>query len=173
MKWLKIQVGDARVSKHVSEGDLYMYSAVFSCPISLTSACELHECCYMKWDSILRQSPSVMLTRMLSVFHRSIRSDQSGDGWQSWGVQRDQNRCLNDTERNAYAIGKRLFNVPSCQLLTLDDELMCTRSKDNPVKALSAQKEDREGQMSDVLARALLCLTRDVRLYRRAETQVE
>lgn len=57
--------------------------------------------------------------------------------------------------------------------MTLYEELMGTRSKKDPVKSLSAQKANGEGQMSDVLADARFRITLHARTHRRGEVQLD
>lgn len=56
--------------------------------------------------------------------------------------------------------------------MTLDDELIGTRSQYNPVKKISDRKADREGQSVDCLADALFRLILDWRLHRRGESHI-
>lgn len=76
-------------------------------------------------------------------------------------------------DRTAYDINKRLFYVPSAQLLTLDDEVMGTRSNENPVKCIFARKGSLDIQCSNDLTDVLFRLTIESRLHRRGETQFE
>lgn len=101
----------------------------------------------MKWGFIPGLPLCEFLTSKLFGFHQSLRRGQSDEGRFARDSRRYQTRCLMDFELNALPIGKRLFYVAECQFLTLDDELMDTRSTSNPVKTLSAWKVDREGQM--------------------------
>lgn len=65
------------------------------------------------------------------------------------------------------------FFVGDGQLLTLDDDLMGSRSEYMPVKILSTRKAYKECQSSDVVADALFRITICSRFHRRQEPQVE
>ena len=96
-----------------------------------------------------------------------------GGGETGWTSQRDKTQLVSEFERTAFMISKRLFSVPAFQFLTLDDELMGTRSHSNPVKSISIRKADREGQSADVIADSLFRFTIDSRLHRRGEGRIE
>lgn len=72
-------------------------------------------------------------------------------------------------------LGKRksLFYIPAFQFLTLDDEVMGTRSQSNPVKSISVRKSDREGKSADVVSDELFRFAIESRLHRRGEILTE
>lgn len=74
--------------------------------------------------------------------HPSLRHAESAGTWRS---QRDLHatRLLNDFERQAWCVWKRVFFVPLVQSVTLDDEVMGTRSANNQLKMPSDRKPDR------------------------------
>lgn len=105
----------------------------------------------------------------LIPFHQTLRITEACGTWRS---QRDATQLLNDFERQAWSVSKRLFYVLLVQLITLDDDLMGTRSRDNQVKMLSDRNADREGHSTDNVADALFRLTDVSRFRRCGEPQV-
>lgn len=76
-------------------------------------------------------------------------------------------QLLKDFEIQAWSFSKPLLYVPLVQYITLDDDLMGTRSVDNPVRMLSDHKADIEGHCTDIVADVLFPFTLDSRLWRR------
>lgn len=83
--------------------------------------------------------------------------------------QIDKTPLIGDFERTAFNTSKRLFYIPSVQFLTLDDELMGTRSQQNPVTYISIMKADLEGQSADVISDAIFRFSIETHLHRRPE----
>lgn len=105
------------------------------------------------------------MTSYLSAFYPAMSSKRRvGRG--------DPMRWLSDLERTAYVSCNRMLYVPSCQLVTLDDKLMGTKSKWNPVKTLFACKADKESD-ADVLSNALFRRIINEQLHRRGESQID
>lgn len=92
-------------------------------------------------------------------------------GVEVWSSQRDATSRLDPFEKTAYHMSRNIFLTPAHTIVTLDDDLYGTRSKDNQVKTLSARKADREGHAADVVSDALFRLTYAVRFRRRGQSQ--
>ena len=105
--------------------------------------------------------PRADLTTNICAFHPSYRLDNDQI---SWHAQRDATQFMTEFERASFSIYKRLLYVPNSQFITLDDDLLGTRSKDNQVKCLSARKADREGHSADVIADGIFRITLDARI---------
>lgn len=91
----------------------------------------------------------------------------------SWEARRDITKFLADFELTAFGTCRRLFYVLSCQLLTLDDEWMGTRSNSNYMKTLFSRMVDREGHSSDVLVDGLFRIILMSSFHRWSEQQVD
>lgn len=122
VEWLNIQVGASRQHPHFGEGELYAYIAVLFMSHLTNMSMLATRTLFMEMGM---NPPTVPLCEFVSSklcgCHPLLRNGQTGDGIFAWNARRDQTRCLKDFERNAFAAGKRLFYVPSCQFLTLDD----------------------------------------------------
>lgn len=75
-------------------------------------------------------------SNMVPPLHPTLRHRESTGTWRS---QRDATQLLNDFERQAWTVSKRLCYVPFVRFITLGDDLMGTRSADNQVKMLSEE----------------------------------
>lgn len=170
--WVNQRIRLENVSNlHVTEGDIVKFLAILFAShltnLSLDSITKLvkelgHDCLGMEMVNFLSGN--------VCAFHPSMTHVSSAS---SWEARRDPTKFLTDFEFTAFDTSRRLFYVPTCQMLTLDDELMGTRSNSNPVKTLSSRKADREGHSSDVLADALFRITLMSRFHRRGEQQVD
>ena len=80
-----------------------------------------------------------------------------------WNTQRDQTVMLGQFERAAFRMTARMFHT----IISLDDDLMGTRTVDNQVKTISNRKADGEGHVADVLADALFRVVLQMRFRRR------
>lgn len=101
-------------------------------------------------------------------FHPSLNR---GTGAGTLNSKRYYSKWVIEFKRMAWSSLKCLF-VPLVQLITIDDDLMGTRSADNQLEMLSDRKGDREVQSGDVIANELLRFTLDTRMRRRGEPQL-
>jgi hypothetical protein len=92
-------------------------------------------------------------------------------GERTWSAQRDETQYLDNFEKAAYEMTRKVFLTPMHTFATLDDDLYGTRAGDNQVKTLSIRKADREGHTADAIADALFRITLAVRFRRRGEQQ--
>ena len=88
-------------------------------------------------------------------------------GNHTWFCQRDKTHLLTSFENVLMPRSRSMFFVPLHQVVTLDDDLMGTRSAENPVKTLSNRKADKEGHSTDVVADAFFRIVLAVRFRRR------
>lgn len=106
----------------------------------------------------------------LIPFHPSLRNVESRV---TWLCQRDSTQLFNDFVRQAWSIFKRLFYVPHFQLVTMDDEIMGTRSAYNQVKALLDLKADRKVYASHIVGDGLFPYISDSCFRQRDEPHVK
>lgn len=97
----------------------------------------------------------------------------NGNGGVGLVSQRDKTQLISEFDQTDFCKSRRILYIPSFQFLTLDDEIMKTRSQKNPVKSMSNKKADREGQSADVVADALFRFVIELRLIRKEEGRAE
>lgn len=94
-----------------------------------------------------------------------------------WHSKRDFTKLLGDFEWNAYTPAKK-FHIFAYQFLTLDGELMGTRSLERELckactEYLKNRKADREGHLADVVACDMFCFAIYSHLHKRRESQTD
>lgn len=62
-----------------------------------------------------------------------------------------------------------MFLIPKHQMVTVDDDVMGTRSCDNPVNIVSSRKAGKEGNCAEVVADVILQLVLSIRFRRRGK----
>lgn len=82
--------------------------------------------------------------------HRSLKDDNV------WEKQCDQTKYVGEFERLSFITSRCLLYVPTNQCVTIDDELMETHSQGSPVETIPESEWNREGQLADCIADALL-----------------
>lgn len=80
----------------------------------------------------------------LIPFHPTLRVTETSGTWR-W--QRDATQLLNYFERRAWSVSKRLFYVPLVQFITLEDELIGTRSRYVQVKCYRTENRTGRGNL--------------------------
>lgn len=89
------------------------------------------------------------------AFHHSGSNE---DGITMSDAQRDQTQYVGEFEGVSFSATKRLLYIPAHKFVKLDDKFMGISLQDNPVKAISERKTDRERQTADCLEAALFRL---------------
>lgn len=103
----------------------------------------------------------------LQVHSPTIQTEGSGP---TWFYERDQTQKIAAFEYLLMQKSRRLFFVLLHLVMTIDDELMGTRSMDNPVTTLSNRKAGSARQSTDVLSDAIFRFIMCVRFRRRGES---
>lgn len=81
----------------------------------------------------------------------------------------DNTRILDEFEMFTMQLVSRMFFVALHQVITLDDDLVGTRSRDNQVKSLSSCKANKEVHLADVVVDAIFNVVISLRFRRRGE----
>lgn len=95
----------------------------------------------------------------------------ASDGALTRQAQRNHTKQLGDMEACAFPKVVQVFVIPAFHTVTLDDDLVGTRARDNQVKYLSSLKSEKEGRMADVVTDALQNVVMSVRFHCCGEPQ--
>lgn len=85
----------------------------------------------------------------------------------SWEATSDATQRLGSFEKAAYEMRRAIFLNPTHALITLDDDLYGTVSRENQVKVLSSRKADKGGHSTHTICDALFRIMLAVILCRR------
>lgn len=76
---------------------------------------------------------------------------------------------LNNLELISYSTSKRLFYVPTGKFITVNNDLIVTRSAETQVKPITLRNTGREGRSSDVSSDSIFLLNLYSRILKQGE----
>ena len=117
-------------------------------------------------------TPTLSRFRFIAANVLGYPPTNRGDtGASTWDSQRDCTTQLQQFEQTLFRKSSQVFFVPDHIMVTLDDDLYGTRSRENQVKSISTRKADKEGHSAIAVCEALFRPTLAIRFCRRGEKQ--